>query len=366
MNPLTQEIPPEAIQDTLSKIWESLETTSTTRASLFNLIFYTKKTSRTAYVQKLAQKVVEKFPSRILFICDDDTSKESRLKARVSIFSATHGEYDVACDYIQLDASGEARHHLPFVVLPHILPDLPIYLAWAEDPSHPDSLLPKLEGLATRLIFDSETTENLSLFAQALFTHYKKTQVDIADLNWARIENWRDLLSMVFYSPESLENVKKAERITICYNAQESQFFCHTHIQAIYLQAWIACQLNWEFKTLRREKQNLLFSYERQQRPVAISLEPLFNPQLPPGLICSLKISAEKERTYFFERNVNEIHRITLSYADEEKCALPAHYLFQKVESGHSLVKEITHRGTSQHFLKVIELLATKVNTALC
>ena len=58
----TEAVTPAAIQDKLNAIWESLETAQTTRASLFNLIFYSKKNARTPYVQKLAEKIVEKFP----------------------------------------------------------------------------------------------------------------------------------------------------------------------------------------------------------------------------------------------------------------------------------------------------------------
>src|SRR5690242_10406008 len=100
----TEAVTPAAIQDKLNAIWESLETAQTTRASLFNLIFYSKKNARTPYVQKLAEKIVEKFPSRVIFITADDASVEDSLKTGVSILSAKQGECDVACDYIQIDA----------------------------------------------------------------------------------------------------------------------------------------------------------------------------------------------------------------------------------------------------------------------
>ena len=346
---------PAEVQSTLNKIWESYETTNTTRASLFNLIFYTEKGSREAYVEKLARRVVEKFPSRILLVSVDEEAKEDFLKAEVAIFSSKQGEYDVACDYIRFEAGGSAKQRLQFVLLPHILPDLPIYCAWGPDPNLHDPLMHELDPLVSRLIFDSETTEDLSRFAANLLEHAKHT--DVADLNWARIESWRELLSMVFYSTQNLEEIAQAQRISLSYNAHESPFFCHTRIQAIYLQAWIASQLKWTFKEIKMTKEGHLFSYQTPHGLAQISLLPIQNSKLPPGLILDLEIETRMERTFAFKRDLNEIHRISLNTFDTKQCALPAHYIFQKAESGHSLVKEITHRGTSKHFLGVLKLL---------
>lgn len=350
-------ITPEEIQDTLNKIWESLETTNTTRASLFNLIFYSQKNSRTPYIQKLAQKVVEKFPSRVIFIAVDKQLQDEFLKTEVSILSSARGDFDVACDYIQFEASKVSQSRIPFLVLPHLLPDLPIYLIWAEDPSQADPLFKQLDLFANRLIFDSETTTDLPHFSECILEHASHT--DIADLNWARVESWRDLLSMVFYSEENLNRIQRTCKITIAYNAKESQFFCHTRIQSIYLQAWIACQLNWEFKTAGLEKGQMLFSYQTPYSPVEICLHPVQNAKLPPGLILNLDISTLDSHTYSFSRNLEQLHHITFHSSDAQKCDLPAYYILQKAESGHSLVKEVTHRGTSKHFLKVLRLLKT-------
>lgn len=362
----TQEVAAADIQTALNKIWESYETTNVTRASLFNLIFYSDKNTRTPYIQKLAQKVIEKFPSRIIFISADKQSKEDRLKTHVSILSSSRGEYDVACDYIQIEASGPSIARVPFLVLPHILPDLPIYLAWAEDPSQNDPLFNQLNTYVNRLIFDSETTDNLPRFCTSIIQKYEGAHIDIADLNWARIESWRELLSMVFYSEENLDHMHHAQSIALTFNAQESQFFCHTRIQSIYLQAWIACQLNWEFKNIYMEKDSMIFCYQNKYTCVQVSLSPILNAKLPPGLILSLDINTLDGRTYSFSRDPEQIHRITLNSYNEKQCDLPVTYILQKAESGHSLVKEVTHRGTSKHFLKVLNLLKNMDNGAVC
>ena len=49
-----------------------------------------------------------------------------------------------------------------------------------------------------------------------------------------------------------------------------------------------------------------------------------------------------------------------------EFCALPMNYVLDKDLSGQSLVKEICHKGTSEHYTKVLKLLTTIENKKLC
>ncbi|MBS0604098.1 MAG: glucose-6-phosphate dehydrogenase assembly protein OpcA [Verrucomicrobia bacterium] len=366
MTTSSRPVSPADIQNELNRIWESLETTNVARACLFNLIFYTQKNHRTPYIQRIAQKVVEKFPSRVIFVTVDKAAKEDSLKTEVSIMSSSKGEFDVACDYIQIDTSGTSNERVPFVVLPHILADLPVYLVWAEDPSKDDPLCYQLEQFANRLIFDSEATDNLPRFASSILQHMEKSHCDIADLNWARIESWREMLSMAFYSDDNFSQIQKSKKITVTYNAQETAFFCHTKIQAMYLQAWLGGQLGWQFKSVRKEKDALLFTYQAGANPIEISLSSAQHAELPPGLILSVDIETADEQQFSFHRHHKLLHQITFQHSTRDQCNLPSHYIFTKAESGHSLVKEICHRGTSEHFLKVLNLVKNMDTLGLC
>src|ERR1700733_1436277 len=88
-------VSPANIQSELTSIWDSLESANKMRACLFNLIIYTKQNTRTAYVRTIAQKVIEKFPSRIIFISVDKDPTHDYLKAKVSVMPASEGEYDI-------------------------------------------------------------------------------------------------------------------------------------------------------------------------------------------------------------------------------------------------------------------------------
>lgn len=363
----TTPVSPGEIQNELDKIWESLETTNVTRARLFNLIFFTEKNHRTPYIQRLAQRVIEKFPSRVIFVFVDKNAKEDFIKTEVSILSSSKGEFDVACDYIQIEAGRAFCERIPFVVLPHILPDLPVYLLWAEDPSKGDVVNDKLMQFANRMIFDSESTDNLPRFANRVLDQYKKSNSDVADLNWARTESWRDMLSMAFYSEDKLKKIQQTKKINIVYNAQETSFFCHTKIQAIYLQAWLSCQLKWQFQTLQMNKdQACCFVYKGNSGSIEITIEPAQYAKLPPGLILIVDILTIEGEQFKFTRDLERMHEIALEHSTASQCDIPSYYIFSKAEAGHSLVKEIGHRGTSEHYLKVLNLVKEMETLGLC
>lgn len=340
------------IEAELTRIWDSFEGSNKIRASLFNLIFYTKKTPREKYIRTISQKVIEKFPSRVIFITSDTESTTDYLQSKVSVL--TPSAERAACDIIEIDVAGKLEDRVPFVILPHILPDLPIYVIWADEISD-SPLFTELKQLATRMIFDSEGTSDLSRFAKNLLSLEEQYKFDIADLNWARTENWRNLLASTFYSQERLEELKLCTNIQIVYNVEQPPFPSQTYIQSLYLQGWIATQLKWKLKKMERENGKISLTYDRQGRTVEINLYPEQHKTLPGGAILSIDLHTEDQSHFSFGRSLDMPTRVNMRFSTLEKCDIPLQYLFAKEESGASLVKEICHKGTSTHFLGLLK-----------
>lgn len=347
-------IPAAEIESELNRIWESQEKAGKIRASLLNLIFYTKKNVRAKYIQTISQKVIEKFPSRILFITEDTETSDNYLHTRASVTAIQQGEADIACDLIQIDVGGSYKQRVPFVLLPHLLTDLPIYVVWGEEPCENTPLFHQIKKLAHRLIFDSESASNLATFAHSLVDLSQNPSLDIADLNWARMESWRELITSTFYSKERLEKLRKTSRIQILYNAQESAFCCHTQIQALYLQLWLSTQLGWKFENVSQEDNTFTFLYRNDKKKIEISLFPEWQEQIKAGSILSVDLETEDQDHFSFGRNLDLPHHVSMRFSTLEHCEMPLKYIFAKDESGQSLVKEICHKGTSRHFLNIL------------
>jgi glucose-6-phosphate dehydrogenase assembly protein OpcA len=318
------------ISSALQKAWEGIEGTNKMRACLFNLVIYAPKNSRSPYVRTLVQKVIERFPSRVIFLEIDETSTSDDLMADVSIVTGSKGEVDVVCDYIDIKATPKSQNKIPFVILPHFVPDLPIYVVWADDPCKNNPLIHEFDDWASRIIFDSETAQNLSAFATHLLNYYHIAGCDIADLNWARTDSWRELLSTTFHSPERLEQLEKAKSMTITYTPG-------SHVQAIYLKGWLTSELNWPWDLVTLQEKAA---------------------DLPPGTIASVELFTKDDDHFSFSRSAAHPFQLSMILCTPEHCEIPSTYIFSKTQAGLSLVNEICQTGTSDHFLKLLAKLS--------
>ncbi len=228
-------VDPSCIESELKRIWEALAQEKKMRASLFNLIVFNCISERTDYFRNIVEIVVKKFPCRTLFISEDRETPFPSLKTAISVTMPPLEENaKFACDQIDIGVSSSELHRVPYLLLPHLIPDLPTYLLWAEDPAVAHPLFKPLSTLATRVIYDSESSQSLLLFAESLLKQKKHSQA-LGDMNWARMEGWRDLMASSFDDLDHQKILNKISLVKIVYNARKTEFFCHLKVQAMYL-----------------------------------------------------------------------------------------------------------------------------------
>lgn len=348
----------DQIETSLQKILEDLQGKNKMRACLFNMVIYAQKDRRAAYLHKVAQKIIEKFPSRIIFVTEHLKSKESFVEAKVSALTANEGDSSIICDLIEIDVSADNRKRIPFTILPHLLPDLPLYIMWGDDPTKQDPLSFNLEKYATRTIFDSETADELIPYAEAIFTHHDKTQTDVADLNWARTDCWRNLFTSIFYSQELITKLAQSKEILLTYNSLESPFFSHTKTQSIFFAYWLASCLNWKIESVKEKGENLTLVFSNDQIEIPIYIKPSKVENLKPGRIVLIEVLLNDTDKYVFKRKHDYPHHIIIETCQKDVCSLSAQHIFEREESGQSLVNEICHEGTSQHYLNMLSLIS--------
>jgi glucose-6-phosphate dehydrogenase assembly protein OpcA len=362
MTLIQQIVPPAKIESELMKIWEGLVKENKMRASLFNLIVFNRYSERTDYIRSIVQKVVEKFPCRILFISEDPNPEQSYLKTAVSVVKP-QAESTIACDHIDIGAAGAEIERVPYLILPHILPDLPVTLLWAEDPSISHPLFKPLTALANRVIFDSESADNLLHFSKTVLDLKKTKSFDIADLNWARTEGWRDLLAFVFDTPERVKELRNLSRITLQYNARPTEFFCHLKIQSMYLLSWLSGRLGWDVK---KTSKTLSFEFSFENKPIAASIGSSVWDHLGPGTVISINFETKTKLHFDCTRLKERPHSVNIQISSQEKCDLPYQFLLGQTATGQSLVQEICMKGTSGHYLEMLKLLQSLDKDQLC
>lgn len=327
-------IRPDQIESALQAKWDQLAKENWVRACLFNLIVFNRYSdqieytkARTDYTRTIVQKVIEKFPCRLIFISEDPKAKKAELKVAIDVIP--HGP-GAACDHIDIGVSGSEITNVPFTILPHILPDLPVILLWTEDPAIPHPLLEPLSKLASRLIFDSECADNIQNFAKTVLALKKTHKYDVADLNWARTEGWRDLICSLFNKRPAIDQIE------IQYNDFGTDYYCHLQVQSLYLHAWLTARL---------------------QEKIVAKFIPKSHPEHGPGTIVGIKIHTKDNTLFDCERIPTRKHMVDIRASSPEQCELPYHYLLGHTATGQSLVHEICSRGTSVHYLEMLKEL---------
>lgn len=360
---IQQIVSPESIESELLKIWEDLSKENKMRASLFNLVVFNRLSSRTDYIRNIVQKVAEKFPCRTLFISQDPDAKTNYLKTAISVLSPNIRESTIACDLIDIGVAGKDIDKVFSLLLPHLIPDLPINVLWTEDPSVPHPLFEPLAGLATRMIFDSESADNLLSFAKTILKLHSETKMDVADLNWARTQGWRDLIASTFDSPQRLKELKAVKSLKFSYNSRESEFFCHLKIQAMYLLAWLSSRLGWK---ISKAEQNLRFQFQSESNPIEAVIVSESWEKLGSGTVISSEMTTTEGHTFSAARIKDRYHYVKIHLASPDSCELPYEFVLGQTATGQSLVKEICMKGTSSHYVDMLKELIILDKDKLC
>ncbi len=345
------------LNEQLSKLWDEKQGEKKVRASLFNLIIYAQKSDSPRDYEDLVRSVVSKFPCRIMLIIHEEKSSEAYLRTSVSSETLGEGENQAYCEIIRIEVAGDLVERVPFIAIAQLLPDLPVYLLWTQDPTSESTILPHLERYADRIIFDSESSDNLQSYSQAVLALFHRFKCAIGDLNWSAISGWRELLSATFDSQDSFQTLAESKIIRIHYNRVTGQSHRYTEIEAAYLQAWLASRLNWKFRMVGTHEGNIRITYQTPTREIVILLTPQESSELAAGSILSLEIeSAHNKGHYDFKRHL-ETRQVSLQFSDKSRCDLPSCNHLSGLSEGQEIVEEIFQPSAGPHYREMLELL---------
>ena len=157
-------------------------------------------------------------PSRTILLVAEPGGPEASIEARVETMCSTSGERPAAALRAGDDfRAGEAAHHLPAVIDPILLAELPDFLWWLGEPPFSDRLH-RMVDLVNRLIIDSATftapAKAMNELAEMVVIPYG---VALSDFAWDRLRPWRELVAQFFDPPEYAPCLGTVERVDITY-----------------------------------------------------------------------------------------------------------------------------------------------------
>lgn len=326
------------------------------KASLFNLIVIADSVQRALHCQELVRLVTEKFPCRVIFVQSDVSSQADFFHTGHTLEAIGTGTNRVCFDQYIIESSVNQLHKVPFLILPYIMPDLPVYILLGSDPTLERVILPQLQKDANRVIFDCESIDNMQRFSERMLAALHDKHTDFIDVNWARTKAWREVMARVFNDLEKLELLGQSKMIQISFAGRSIQHQPKNEIQAIYLQAWLASQLGWSLLNVEKEDGYLRLSYHAGSSPITISLVPKDTDAVDTGAIFSVEVMTHND-AHFLISHERERQHVAVHSSTIERCEMPYTLFLSNYQRGTALVNEIFYQPLSEHYQGMLQAL---------
>jgi len=299
-----------------------------TKASLFNLVIDVQNSERLAYYKKVIHELIDYFPCRIFLIYFCEQCENSSLQVELISPKSSPG---LICDLVEIQLAQKHTESIKSVLLAHFVSDLPIFYLPTEHGDHLNPFTFWMAALSQKVICDSTDVVDLSLFIDNILKIYH-SGVDVSDLNWSRIESWRDIIAKNLND----ELISSLEEIEISYCTRSSVKGQHP-FQGYYLKEFLASRL------------------EKIGFHIPVKLLAIDEPKIWPGAILNVRFQGKNKTQQVFLRNLLKPEEAIIHFESPTECFLPAYVQFTKTETGQSLVKEIKHGQSSTVYVEVLE-----------
>lgn len=194
------------IEKELSELWRAEQhdaKRAVTKAALWNVVAHTWTSEEHARATQVLAAASAAVPQRTIVVQADPHEEAGEIASWISAncHLVGGGKEQVCSEEVSIVASGERVSHIAPLVKALLLPDMPVAVWWLGDlPDDHRHYAETLLEAADRLIVDSaqfNSPTDLELVARIA----DETATAPADLNWARIEEWRAATAALFDPP---------------------------------------------------------------------------------------------------------------------------------------------------------------------
>jgi glucose-6-phosphate dehydrogenase assembly protein OpcA len=232
------------IEKELADLWRAEQKEgdkAVTKAALWNVVAHTWTTQEHARATEVLARASAEVPQRTIVVHADPHDAEGEISSWIS--ANCHliggGQKQVCSEEVSIVASGERVDHIPPLVKALLLPDMPVAVWWVGDlPDDRHAYVETLLDPADRLIVDSahfNGATDLELVSRIA----EQTTTAPADLNWARIEEWRAATAALFDPPAMRARLTRIQALRV--NTGGGDSFGETS-EALLFVSWMIAQ----------------------------------------------------------------------------------------------------------------------------
>ena len=211
------------------------------RLSVLNLVAACVDRDSVRVADDTISAISEHHPMRVVTVLAEPDAASS-IEADLDLHCSIADGGQVCAERVHLVVGGEPAYHLASVITPLLVPDTPVYLWLVGAPPVRQALGSDAVAICERLLLDSgaydDARSTITLLAGELDGNAET--LDVADLAWERIRDWRALLASCFEGDElaGLQRHLRSTHVESCGALPSSQ--------AWLLLGWLGSRLRWE------------------------------------------------------------------------------------------------------------------------
>jgi len=309
-----------AVEHELTQLWkaaaeDTLEGRPVVRACMLNLVAYAASEGTAEHISEVISQASGRYPSRSIVIVAAPGAGSGRLQASVSAHCQIppEGGKQVCCEQITLHASGPAVDELHGTVLPLLVPDLPFFLWWHDEPPWTGHLFRELLEACDRLVVDSAdfAPERAGRALVGLQRLAQEGDVAVSDLNWSRLTQWREVVAQFFDAPPARPYLDRLDRVEVEVASLRGREPDLT--EGLLLVGWLASRLGWALEDGGRRSRGgaTAFGLRSAAGPVAVKIRP--DPAHPGEGLHSIQLGAAGRATFAVTRAADDRTCVTVT-----------------------------------------------------
>ena len=328
-------IPIESTEKELALLWKisadnmRMGLNTNVRTSVLNLIICAPDIESAQHASRLLRDVSSMHLARVtIVILNSSEGAPSNVSTWITLrcFSIISDLMRHCFEQTTVLASGSAVRAIANIIQPLLKPELPVYLWWLGDPPSDDRVFNSLVALSSRVIVDSTSFFNpeqdmhtLALLLQG------SPECALRDLNWARLNPWRQLIAQFFdvaeYRPYlvGVNSIEIAHAVAPLATPMRDEYgdVSPNPARALLLAGWLKARLGWTMatdtsknrydttsgtyywqmdrSTNPRLTRVLVSTRAKPTKAASIYIRPQVYSDMPPGSICFLRLASEVE-----------------------------------------------------------------------
>jgi glucose-6-phosphate dehydrogenase assembly protein OpcA len=311
-----------AVEHELTRLWQAAAAEDqgpyggpVVRSCVLNLVAYAGGEEAGERIKDIVARVSGRHPNRSIIIVGRPQSPSAGLSAALSAYCQTSpsGAKQVCSEQVILRASGAAVDEVHGTVLPLLVSDLPVFLWWRDEPPLEGHLFRELLESSDRLLIDSAdfAADRAVATLAGLRRVTEQEDLPLSDLNWSRLNHWRELIAQFFDGAPGRSYLDRLDRLRVAIASVHGPDTDFT--EGLLLAGWLASRLGWQMLEPARAagEGGMSLSLRGPAGPIAVELKP-DRRRAGEGLH-SVSLGAGSDATFSVARKVDDLDCVLVS-----------------------------------------------------